>query len=90
MVKQIYQSELQLNEANSSDTEASFLDLLGYEGIFKNITDRSKAVFLLWFILVVFSRPLPDYWFIMFCAVCFFSRLDRLCFFPLWCLGMYM
>ena len=27
MVKQIYQSELQLNEANSSDTKAPFLDL---------------------------------------------------------------
>ena len=27
MIKQIYQSELQLNEANSSDTEAPFLDL---------------------------------------------------------------
>ena len=27
MGKQIYQSELQLNEANSSDTEAPFLDL---------------------------------------------------------------
>ena len=27
MVKQIYPSELQLNKANSSDTEASFLDL---------------------------------------------------------------
>ena len=27
MVKQIYPSELQLNEANSSDTEAPFLDL---------------------------------------------------------------
>ena len=27
MVGQIYPSELQLNKANSSDTEASFLDL---------------------------------------------------------------
>ena len=27
MVKQIYPSELQLNKANSSDTEAPFLDL---------------------------------------------------------------
>ena len=27
MVKQIYPSELQLNKANSSDTDASFLDL---------------------------------------------------------------
>ena len=27
MVNQIYPTELQLNEANSSDTEASFLDL---------------------------------------------------------------
>ena len=27
MVKQIYRSELQLNKANSSDTEASFLGL---------------------------------------------------------------
>ena len=27
MVSQIYPSELQLNEANTSDTEAAFLDL---------------------------------------------------------------
>ena len=81
MVEQIYPSELQLNKANSSGTEARFLDLyltisdgfvsskiydkrddfdfdiVNFPLLDYFITDRSKAMLLLWFILIVNVRP---------------------------------
>ena len=61
MVSQIYPSELQLNKANTSDTEAAFLDLL-----LKYFTDRSKAVLLLW-IFYVFVLSCVCYVFVRVC-----------------------
>ena len=43
MVKQIYPSEIQLNKANSSDTEVSFVDLhltISYDFISSKIYDK--------------------------------------------------
>ena len=43
MVSQIYPSELQLKKANSSDTEATFLDLhlsISYDIVSTKITDK--------------------------------------------------
>ena len=41
MVSQIYPTELQLNKANSSDTEASFLDLnLSNDTVSSKIYDK--------------------------------------------------
>ena len=42
MVSQIYPSELQLNKANTSDTEAAFLDL--HLSIFKNIVSTKIMI----------------------------------------------
>ena len=61
MVSQIYPSELQLNKANTSDTEAAYLDLL-----LKYFTDRSKAVLLLW-IFYVFVLSCVCYVFVRVC-----------------------
>ena len=61
MVSQIYPSELQLNKANTSDTEAAFLDLL-----LKYFTDHSKAVLLLW-IFYVFVLSCVCYVFVRVC-----------------------
>ena len=40
MVSQIYPSELQLNNGNTSDTEASFLDLLSNDMVSTKIYDK--------------------------------------------------
>ena len=43
MVSQIYPSELQLNKANTSDTEAAFLDLhlsISYDTVTTKINDK--------------------------------------------------
>ena len=43
MVNQIYPSELQFNKANTSDTEAAFLDLhlsISYESVLAKIYDK--------------------------------------------------
>ena len=45
MIGQIYPSELQLNKANTSDTESAFLDL--YLSISKNIVSISINSFVL-------------------------------------------
>ena len=52
MVNQIYPSELQLNKANSSDTEAQFLDLhldMSDDFVSSKIYDHSFDLILLIF-----------------------------------------
>ena len=72
MVNQIYPPELQSNKANTSDTEAPFLDLrLSTENGFlsSRIYDKRDEL-LLW-------------WFLLFCVLVFnFFAVSTLCTFP--------
>ena len=51
MVNQIYPPELQLNKANTSDTEAPFLDLnlsISNGFVSSKIYDKRKTLILIW------------------------------------------